>query len=180
MTDKDIQQLIDMYLDGETTPADERLLARALYRHDRQGGDMPEEWQTVRLMLGELAMGEAEYDEIMSERQQASHKTKPLGTQHGGGANWPSRLHCFCYSALEPRCCSRGCHAPPPKMGNPCWRRITFPPNKSHLLPQKRILPLKPFLFPPPTSMRNRASPPMTSLKKQSLSTHLPLLWKKW
>ena len=84
MTDKDIQQLIDMYLDGETTPADERLLARALYRHDRQGGDMPEEWQTVRLMLGELAMGEAEYDEIMSERQQASHKTKPLGTQHGG------------------------------------------------------------------------------------------------
>lgn len=84
MTDKDIQQLIDRYLDGETTPADERLLARTLYRHGRQGGDMPEEWQTIRLMLGELAMGEAEYDEIMSERQQVSHNTKPLRTQHGG------------------------------------------------------------------------------------------------
>ena len=84
MTDKDIQQLIDKYLDGTTTPAEESLLARSLYRRGKQDGDMPADWQTVRLMLGEWAMGEAEYDEIMSERQQNSHRITPLGTQHGG------------------------------------------------------------------------------------------------
>ena len=68
MKDKDIQQLIDKYLEGETSPAEESLLARALYRHEQKGGEMSEEWQTIRLMLGEWAMGEAAYDEMMSER----------------------------------------------------------------------------------------------------------------
>lgn len=64
MTDKEIQQLIDSYLEGTTSPEEERLLAHELLRHD-----IPEEWKAVRLMLGELAMGEAEYDNIMANRQ---------------------------------------------------------------------------------------------------------------
>ena len=65
MTDKDIQQLTDRYLAGETTPAEERRLALAL----RQRGELSEEWQAVSLMLGELAAGEAEYDSIMAGRR---------------------------------------------------------------------------------------------------------------
>jgi len=65
MTNKDIQKLIDKYLDGETTPTEERQLARELQRDD-----LPEEWKAIRLMLGELAMGEVAYDQIMEERRQ--------------------------------------------------------------------------------------------------------------
>jgi hypothetical protein len=65
MTNKEIQQLINKYLEGETSPEEERLLALAL-----QGDDMPEEWKTIRLMLGELTMGEAEYDAIMEQRKE--------------------------------------------------------------------------------------------------------------
>ena len=63
MTNKDIQQLIDKYLEGETSPQEERQLAHELLRPD-----IPEEWEAIRLMLGELAMGEAEYDSIMARR----------------------------------------------------------------------------------------------------------------
>ena len=69
MTNKEIQQLINKYLEGETSPEEERLLALAL-----QGDDMPEEWQAIRLMLGELTMGEAEYDAIMEQRKQEQKK----------------------------------------------------------------------------------------------------------
>ena len=65
MTNKEIQQLINKYLEGETSPEEERQLAREL-----QGDDMPEEWQAIRLMLGELSMGEAEYDAIMEQRKE--------------------------------------------------------------------------------------------------------------
>lgn len=65
MTNEAIQQLIDRYLEGETSPTEERQLARALLR-----SDLPEEWQAVRLMLGELTMGEAAYDDIMAQRKQ--------------------------------------------------------------------------------------------------------------
>lgn len=64
MTDKEIQKLIDRYLEGITTPEEERQLAHELLRVD-----IPEEWQAIRLMLGELAMGEVEYDDIMESRQ---------------------------------------------------------------------------------------------------------------
>ena len=67
MTNKDIQQLIDKYLEGNTSPQEEQTLAHELLRPD-----IPEEWQAVRLMLGELTMGEAEYDAIMAQRN-----TKP-------------------------------------------------------------------------------------------------------
>ena len=64
MTNKQIQNLIDKYLAGETSPAEERQLTLAL--HQRQ--ELPEEWQAVSLMLGELTLGEAEYDTIMAQR----------------------------------------------------------------------------------------------------------------
>lgn len=65
MTNKEIQQLINKYLEGETSLEEERLLAREL-----QGDNLPEEWQAIRLMLGELTMGEAEYDNIMEQRKE--------------------------------------------------------------------------------------------------------------
>jgi len=65
MTNKEIQQLINKYLEGETSPEEERQLALEL-----QGDDLPEEWKTIRLMLGELTMGEAEYDAIMEQRKE--------------------------------------------------------------------------------------------------------------
>ena len=73
MTNKEIQQLINKYLEGETSPEEERLLALAL-----QGDDMPEEWQAIRLMLGELTMGEAEYDSIMEQRKEKQRKPSAL------------------------------------------------------------------------------------------------------
>ena len=64
MTNKDIQNLIDKYLAGETSPAEERQLALAL----QQRQDLPEDWQAVSMMLGELTLGEAEYNAIMAQR----------------------------------------------------------------------------------------------------------------
>nr|MCR4959572.1 hypothetical protein [Prevotella sp.] len=64
MTNKNIQALIDKYLEGETTLEEEKVLARELLHKN-----LHPEWQAVRLMLGELAVGEAEYDEILSKRQ---------------------------------------------------------------------------------------------------------------
>ena len=66
MTNKQIQNLIDKYLAGETSPAEERQLTLALH----QCQELPEEWQAVSLMLGELTLGEAEYDTIMAQRHQ--------------------------------------------------------------------------------------------------------------
>ena len=65
MTNKEIQQLINRYLEGDTSPKEERQLALEL-----QGDDLPEEWQAIRMMLGELTMGEAEYDAIMEQRKE--------------------------------------------------------------------------------------------------------------
>lgn len=73
MTNKEIQQLINKYLEGETSPEEERLLALEL-----QGDDMPEEWQAIRLMLGELTIGEAEYDNIMEQRKQEQKKPSAI------------------------------------------------------------------------------------------------------
>lgn len=62
MNKNNTQILIDRYLDGITTPEEEKQLARALLCDD-----IPEDWKVVRLMLGELAMGEAEYDADMEK-----------------------------------------------------------------------------------------------------------------
>lgn len=69
MTNKDIQQLIDRFLEGETSPEEEKVLAQELLREH-----LPSEWQAIRLMLGELAMGEAEYDAMMAKRQQTANR----------------------------------------------------------------------------------------------------------
>ena len=57
--------MTNKYLEGETSPEEERQLAREL-----QGDDLPEEWQAIRMMLGELTIGEAEYDAIMEQRKE--------------------------------------------------------------------------------------------------------------
>ena len=54
MTNKEIQQLINRYLEGETSPEEERQLALEL-----QSNDLP---------------GEAEYDSIMEQRNQEQQK----------------------------------------------------------------------------------------------------------
>ena len=73
MTNKEIQQLINKYLEGETSPEEERQLALEL-----QGDNLPEEWQAIRLMLGELTIGEAEYDSIMEQRKEKQRKPSAL------------------------------------------------------------------------------------------------------
>lgn len=65
MTNHEIQILIDKYLEGMTTPEEELTLAREL-----QQPDLPDDWQAIRMMLGELALGEADYDAIMAQRKQ--------------------------------------------------------------------------------------------------------------
>ena len=73
MTNEKIQQLINRYLEGETSPEEERQLA-----HELQGDNLPEEWQVIRLMLGELTIGEAEYNAIMEQRKENQHKPSAL------------------------------------------------------------------------------------------------------
>jgi hypothetical protein len=73
MTNEKIQQLINRYLEGETSPEEERQLALEL-----QGDNLPEEWQAIRLMLGELTMGEAEYDSIMEQRKEKQRKPSAI------------------------------------------------------------------------------------------------------
>lgn len=63
MNKNEIQILIDHYLEGTTTPEEEKMLARELLRDD-----IPDDWKVVRIMLGELAMTEAEYDADVSEQ----------------------------------------------------------------------------------------------------------------
>ena len=63
MTNNEIQILIDKYLEGQTTPEEELTLAREL-----QQPDLPDDWQAIRMMLGDLALSEAEYDAIMAQR----------------------------------------------------------------------------------------------------------------
>lgn len=73
MTNQEIQQLIDRYLAGDTALEEERRLALELEHLALSEGfdTLSEEWQTIRLMLGELTLGEALYDELMATR--ASH-----------------------------------------------------------------------------------------------------------
>lgn len=70
MTNKDIQHLIDKYLAGETSPAEELQLASCLQHCD----NISSEWQAVSIILGELTQGEAEYDRIMASRKSASSR----------------------------------------------------------------------------------------------------------
>ena len=81
MTNKEIQQLINRYLEGETSPAEEQKLALELQRPD-----IPEDWQAIRLMLGELILGEAEYHSLLAK------KSLPFGGGLERGRGWVSAI----------------------------------------------------------------------------------------
>lgn len=63
MKQKDIEILIQKYLNGETTPEEEKTLALEVSRDDA-----PQEWKIIAEMLGELTIDEALYDKMMAER----------------------------------------------------------------------------------------------------------------
>lgn len=66
MTIKETEQLIQRYLDGETSPEEERQLAIEV---SRKG--IPKEWQMIREMLGELTVDEVLFNKIMAARKTA-------------------------------------------------------------------------------------------------------------
>ena len=60
MTTLEINQLIDKYLEGRTSPEEEQRLALEV-----NCADAPQEWLIIREMLGELTLGEAIYNKEM-------------------------------------------------------------------------------------------------------------------
>lgn len=68
MRKQDVEQLIARYLDGQTTPDEEKRLALELDKAIERG-DAPQEWRVVAAMLGELTLGEAMYDKMIAERR---------------------------------------------------------------------------------------------------------------
>lgn len=64
MTVEEINRLIDRYLEGLTSPEEERQLAVEVNR-----ADAPQEWMIIHEMLGELTLGEAIYDEVVKTRR---------------------------------------------------------------------------------------------------------------
>ncbi|MBO7580671.1 MAG: hypothetical protein J6T38_04020 [Bacteroidaceae bacterium] len=64
MTQKDVNRLIDKYMEGETSPQEERQLSIEVNRPDA-----PAEWKIIAEMLGDLTLGEALYDQTMAERK---------------------------------------------------------------------------------------------------------------
>ena len=65
MTYNDTEQLIQKYLNGETTAEEERLLALEVSREDA-----PDDWKIIAGMLGELTVDEALFDQEMASRKQ--------------------------------------------------------------------------------------------------------------
>ena len=68
MRQQDVERLIAKYLDGQTSPEEEKRLALALDSAIGRG-DAPQEWRAVAQMLGELTLGEALYDKMLTERR---------------------------------------------------------------------------------------------------------------
>lgn len=64
MTTKAVNQLIDKYLEGMTSPDEERRLALEVNRPDA-----PAEWKVVSEMLGDLTLGEALYEDTLARRR---------------------------------------------------------------------------------------------------------------
>lgn len=71
MKSKDIEILIEKYLNGETTPEEEKALAAEVSRDEA-----PQEWKIIAEMLGELTVDEALYDKMMAERNKKSRIIK--------------------------------------------------------------------------------------------------------
>ena len=64
MTQQEVNRLIDLYMEGKTSPEEEHQLAIEVNRPDA-----PAEWKIIAEMLGELTLGEALYDQTMAERK---------------------------------------------------------------------------------------------------------------
>ncbi len=64
MTQQEVNQLIEKYMEGKTSLEEERQLTLEVNRPDA-----PAEWKIVAEMLGELTWGEALYDQEMKERK---------------------------------------------------------------------------------------------------------------
>lgn len=64
MTTKAVNRLIDKYLEGKTSPEEERQLALEVNRHDA-----PAEWKVISEMLGDLTLGDAIYENTMAHRR---------------------------------------------------------------------------------------------------------------
>jgi hypothetical protein len=64
MTQQEVNRLIDLYMEGKTSPEEEHRLAIEVNR-----SDAPAEWKIIAEMLGELTLGEALYDQTMAERK---------------------------------------------------------------------------------------------------------------
>ncbi|MDE6012179.1 MAG: hypothetical protein K2G91_05525 [Prevotella sp.] len=64
MTTKAVNRLIDKYLEGKTSPEEERQLVLEVNRHDA-----PAEWKVVSEMLGNLTLGDAIYENTMAHRR---------------------------------------------------------------------------------------------------------------
>lgn len=63
MKTEEVNKLIDKYLEGLTSTQEEKRLALELQREDA-----PEEWKAISMMLGELTLGEALYDQTLDQR----------------------------------------------------------------------------------------------------------------
>lgn len=94
MTTHEINNLIARYLDGQTTPAEERQLALEVQREDA-----PPEWRIVAEMLGELTRDEALYDRIMAERA-SRPTTRRMNRWHWSVAASVALVIGFSYYAL--------------------------------------------------------------------------------
>lgn len=63
MKTEEVNKLIDKYMEGLTSAQEEKRLALELQREDA-----PEEWKAISMMLGELTLGEALYDQTLEQR----------------------------------------------------------------------------------------------------------------
>ena len=64
MSAKEVNQLIEKYLDGMTSPEEEQVLA--IYVNQKNA---PREWKDVAAMIGELTLSEGIYDQKVKSRR---------------------------------------------------------------------------------------------------------------
>ena len=123
MKKDNIEILIQKYLNGETTPEEEKKLAVEVSRDDA-----PQEWKIIAEMLGELTVDEALYDKMMAERNKKPRVIKL----------WPW-LTASCVAGLlmivltppkDPQ------EAPHPPKGEPLIAHITEDSTKHNKEPQ--------------------------------------------
>ena len=90
MTHKETEELIDKFLDGETSLKEENRLALEVIRNDA-----PREWKIIAVMMGERAIDEAQFDYIMAERNRSlegQDMTQKLVTHSRHDAGYADRI----------------------------------------------------------------------------------------